>query len=329
MKMKVELLVLAQKISGALAEWQVYPYGEVMTDEGPILVDEQAMDLTIAYMEKRGNDIVIDYEHQTLYGGEAPAAGKIKRLINKGKEGFWAQSEWTERAKGYLDRKEYFYFSPVSFRRKSDNRLIGIHSVALTNAPKTHNIQALVAKAAPEYNSTQEETMDRKQMIEILKLKQDATDAEILAAIAALQQSGEQVVSKDVADALGLSEKASKSEVVATVLALKQHANVVPVEEFKAMQKTIAEGKRDTLVSKAITEKKITPAQKEWAENYAMTDPKGFELFISKAPVVIDTTERGGGKGPDREGALDDAQMLINKQLGVTEESFKKFNKVS
>ena len=41
-------------------------------------------------------DLVIDYEHQTLFadknGAPAPAAGWIKQLINKGKDGYGAKS---------------------------------------------------------------------------------------------------------------------------------------------------------------------------------------------------------------------------------------------
>lgn len=323
-------MILTQELNGAPAAFQLFPYGEVMTDDGPILVDELAMDMAIAAFEARGNDLVIDYEHQTIYGGEAPAAGWVKKLINKGQEGLWVEAGWTEKAAGYLERKEYRYFSPVSFRRNSDGRLAGIHSIALTNSPKTHHLTALVAKleiSEARSRNQKEERMDKKKLIELLKLKADASEDDISAAIASLQKPVEVIACKEVIEALGLPEKATKSETVATVLALKQQGTAVPIEEFKAMKKQLAEGKRDTLVAKAITEGKITPAQKDWAEAYALRDPEGFEIFVAKAPVVVSKEEIAGGKGPAKEGQIDELQVSINKQLGVDEAIFKKFNK--
>ena len=32
---------------------------------------------------------------------------------------------------------------------------------------------------------------------------------------------------------------------------------------------------------------KITPAQKEWAKSYALSDPKGFGSFVEKAPQIV------------------------------------------
>lgn len=328
--MKQRLMILAQELSGAPAEFQLFPYGEVMTDDGPIIVDELAIQMTIAAFEARGNDLVIDYEHQTLYGGEAPAAGWIRQLLNKGNEGLWAAVEWTEKAKGYLDRREYRYFSPVSFRRESDSRLAALHSVALTNSPKTHHLTALVAKLEiSERSHNKEEVMEKAKLIALLKLKAEATDAEIEAAILALQKPVEVIACKEVMEALGLGEKTGKSEAVATIHALKQQTNVVSIADFNAMKKRLAERDRDELVALALKDNKITPAQKEWADAYALRDPEGFKLFIAKAPAVIDTGERAGGKGPDREGSIDDVQMQINKQLGVTEDVFRKHNKVS
>ena len=60
--------------------------------------------------------MVVDYEHQTLSDREAPAAGWIKKidgLAIKAKDGLWAIAEWTEKARQYIQNKEYRYFSPV------------------------------------------------------------------------------------------------------------------------------------------------------------------------------------------------------------------------
>ncbi len=47
---------------------------------GRFAFDEESADHVIADFAKRGKDVVVDYEHQTLSGNEAPAAGWIRAL---------------------------------------------------------------------------------------------------------------------------------------------------------------------------------------------------------------------------------------------------------
>ena len=134
--------------SGAIpSEIQLYPYGRIEVEgDGYGILDDIGMAQIIGRFERRGNDVVIDYEHQTLKGIQAPAAGWITRLVNRGMQGLWAVVKWSATAKDYLKNREYRYFSPVYSIRKSDRRIIALHSVALTNAPKTNQLKPLVAK---------------------------------------------------------------------------------------------------------------------------------------------------------------------------------------
>ena len=90
--------------------------------------------------------MVIDYEHQTLKSVEAPAAGWIKRLINRGEQGLWAAVEWTEKATKFLVNREYRYFSPVFLVRKSDRKVIQVTNAALTNSPQINHLTPIIAK---------------------------------------------------------------------------------------------------------------------------------------------------------------------------------------
>ena len=65
---------------------------------------ESLADMVKAFGE-RGTDLVIDYEHQSLKGGQAPAAGWIKDLEVR-EDGLWAQVEWTGKVEKYLKRRE-------------------------------------------------------------------------------------------------------------------------------------------------------------------------------------------------------------------------------
>lgn len=111
-------------------------------------VDKESYDLISAYWHKRGLDIVIDYEHQTLSGGQAPAAGWINpELVWDPQRGIIASVKWTDQACRQITANEYRYFSQVFQIRKADSKLVMLYSVALTNNPRTNNLEALAAKS--------------------------------------------------------------------------------------------------------------------------------------------------------------------------------------
>lgn len=68
-----------------------YTKGE---EQGKFAFSEADADEILADFAKRGKDGIIDYEHQTLKGTEAPAAGWIKSLV-KTAAGLAAKVDWT------------------------------------------------------------------------------------------------------------------------------------------------------------------------------------------------------------------------------------------
>jgi len=126
------------------SEIQLIPFGYHVTSKGDFLLDEEALKLVVNTFDSQVNDLVVDYEHQTLSGKEAPAAGWIKKLMNRGRQGLWGVVDWTERARGYLGRKEYRYLSPVFLKRQSDGRVVRLLNAGLTNAPEIDGMEALV-----------------------------------------------------------------------------------------------------------------------------------------------------------------------------------------
>ncbi len=119
----------------------IAPWGNVESTNGSFTIDAEAADLVLAAFDDHGTDLPIDYEHQTLGGqyaspnGQAPAAGWIKSIIAEPNVGIFAEIEWTEKAQEMLVAKQYRFLSPVAIIRKSDRKLIAIHSAALTNKP--------------------------------------------------------------------------------------------------------------------------------------------------------------------------------------------------
>jgi hypothetical protein len=121
----------------------VLPLGHVISDKGEFDVDSESFQAMKKQILKRGVDLVIDYEHQTLKGGQAPAAGWVKELMLK--NGYiQARVEWNSAAVKYLKNKEYRYLSPVITVRKSDSKAMELHSLALTNTPAIEGMTPLV-----------------------------------------------------------------------------------------------------------------------------------------------------------------------------------------
>ena len=315
---------------GTAPEWMLlYPAGwnEVVGEES-FLVDREAYDLVAGYLSRRGNDVVIDYEHATLTDGVAPAAGWIKTLRWDAGKGIMARVDWTQKAAAYIAAKEYRYFSPVSIVRKSDHRLIAIHSVAMTNAPRTNNLTPILAKlGADTLNPTKEESMDWfKKLFAALGLADGASEEDVLTAVAKMKKPEvKEVVAKAVLDALDLSE-GDTSTVVASIHALKQGTRqMVSREEFDRLQKELAQRDAKAVVAKALAEGKVTPDQREWAEAYAAADAAGFATFVAKAPAVIPLRDLPGKKDLADQAALDEATVTVAKMMGVAEEDIKKY----
>lgn len=308
-------------------------WGE-LADGVTYLVDKTAFDLVREHVAGMGNEVVFDYEHQTLKDVQAPAAGWIKELAWADGVGIKARVEWTDRAADYLAKNEYRYFSPVFFVRKSDNRVCGLHSSALTNTPKTKHLTPILAKFKLEAGTdNKERRMDRKKLIAALGLAEDATDADILSAIAkqagvAIPQAQErEVVSKAVISALDLEETANESAVVASINVLKQErAAGVSAADFAALQEKMAAREATDAVAKAIAKGKVTPDQKDWAMAYAKKDPEGFGVYVAKAPQVV-PVDRLPDKTPEAaDPVMDDAVAAVAKMMGVPLEDIKKYN---
>jgi len=152
-----------------------------------------------------------------------------------------------------------------------------------------------------------------------LNLPEASTQEEILAKL-----DTQPVACKEALDALGLPDGVSKSELVATIHALKQRPDYSI--EIAALKEKLAARERDEMVSAALKAGKITPAQKEWADAYALRDPEGFRLFVAKAPTVVPVGELGTLKQNGDSEALSEVQLEINKMLGISEETFTKYS---
>ena len=320
-----------------IESFRLLPCGQIETrDYGPFLADEAAFAAIIASFESIGNDLVIDYEHSTLSGGEAPAAGWIEKLVNKGSEGLWATVKWTEKAAKQLTAREYRYFSPVVMKRTSDNRAVMIHSVALTNSPNIKHLEPLVNKAqvsfltpdTPTGTSKKENIVMLKKLIEMLKLKAEATEAEVMSAVGSLvtkiAEAPETKIPGEVLKTLGLKADATLPEVKGTILALKSGSDSSAdlVTRLADLEQKLSGREADDLVAIALKAGKITPSQKAWAEGYAKSDPEGFRAYTEAATVVVPLKSLPDG-GASESGVLTPEMQQIGAAFGNSDDDLK------
>lgn len=152
-----EVRVVSAKVDedGVPTSIVVFPYPSYTNDDGTFVTDDESQKMVVAEYKRRGIKLPVDYEHQTTKGVIAPAAGKITKLVAGGKEGLIAEIAWTKRARQFLADDEYIYHSPVYWYDVKTKRVVGLHSVALTNSPKSHNQKELkeqvAAKALADY----------------------------------------------------------------------------------------------------------------------------------------------------------------------------------
>lgn len=332
------------EVGGAPEIISVLPMGHVTSAKGEFDVDEESYASMKAQIARRGVDLVVDYEHQTLTGEQAPAAGWVKELfLDDGQ--IKARVEWTDRAKAYLSNKEYRYLSPVITVRKSDNKATGLHSIALTNTPAIEHMEAIVNSLNFEGGQN---TMDLlKELAKLLGLGEDATGEQVMEALkacleenkslkesaeAAKQQppddDGKVVANKEVCELLGLQAGAATADVTAAIMALKGGivGGVNLVEQVKALEGKLADRDAEEAVEMALKAGKITPAQREWAKGYALKNLEDFRGFVEKAPQVVPMGDVGGSETVAlKSGEIDEATLLVCKQLGVDPEDVKKY----
>ncbi|MGQ9650626.1 MAG: phage protease [Phycisphaerae bacterium] len=239
----------------------VAPWGEVKSAKGTFVVDGEAAKLVIDAFRAHGTDIPVDYEHQSLGGeymspsGQAPAAGWIRALSvvepgGSGEEpGLLADVEWTEAARRRLSAKEYRYLSPVVLVRKSDRRMVALHSAALTNKPAIVGMKAIV-------NSEDSHAAD--------------------AGEGQSSPRGLSVETEALRRRLGLGKDSDFREVL--VAAEARLASLAAQSLGREAEERVVEAMRAG---------KLTQAQRQWALSLAMKDRESFEEWLRTAPVLV------------------------------------------
>ena len=326
-------------LSGVPEVIRVLPKGHVSSTKGDFEVDDRDIAGIIRQFKARRLDLVIDYEHQTLSDVQAPAAGWIKDLY-PGEDALMARVEWTKKGREYIANKEYRYLSPVVLVKKADQHAAVFHSAALTNTPAITGMFAIINSDALSIEEEEEPRMELSALIELLGLEEGTAEEDVLKRIKELtQQAAEEgqggqegkevpakegtqlVANKTVLDLLGLPEDARTEDVTARIMAFKAGDSALQ-RRVAELEKQAASQKAEELVGLAMKDGKLSPAQKEWAVAYALSDPKGFAAFVEKAPVVVPMGKTAFAVDERKQTGVD---WKILKNQGVTEEDLKKY----
>lgn len=302
-------------------------------------------------LNQRSIDLVVDYEHATLKaqesGDPAPASGWLKPAGFQYVDGVGlcsTQFEWTEKAKGYIEAKEYKYTSPVFFYNQA-GEVLGLHSFALTNTPNLDTLpEARLAAAAQDFLSQQSnEDSIMKEFLELMRkclgLSETATEQEAITAAnsAFAKMDGAFGTTLVAGQALSVAiEKAIEVKTAANSQApdLTQYVPIAVYQEAIASATAVAANaaskELDELIVAACSDGRLTgDATINWAKDQAKTNPEFIKKHIESLPKIAalnqkQTTtvnlagnnQRGGSQGHTTEDLAVAAQMGVD--LGAT-----------
>ncbi|WP_353737077.1 phage protease [Aeromonas sp.] len=268
-------------------------------------LDGQIAAALIARAKALGQDILIDYDHQTLKtdqnGQPAPAAGwyNSDEIAWREGQGLFIKPRWTERAAALVAAKEYRFLSAV-FPYDAQGRPLELRMTAITNDPGVVGMQALAALSAlPASSSTQpgqlaisshvaqqEKSMNEHLIALLGKLGiQPGADGQFtaeqgtaaLAALDTLQAIAKKAPELEAALTAERTSLAALKAIVSTGQGGQiDLAKYVPVETYNALVTEVAtlSAKVETtdaatLIKEARTQGKVVAAEEEYLTAYA------------------------------------------------------------
>lgn len=137
------------------------------------------------------------------------------------------------------------------------------------------------------------------------------------------------VASKGVMTILGLAETASEDEVKGKILALQNRGDMVSRAEHETLLNRVKEQEIEQAIAAAMQgeEAKLTPAMRpaalQIAKDHGIDTLKSYIAGLPKLGIFIKLPEKKEDKGAAK---IDDVQAQINRQLGLSQETFLKYN---
>lgn len=295
-----------------------------------------------------GRDLVLDYEHQTLTGEIAPAAGWFDLEVRDGVL-YAVNVRWTAKAKEMVEAGEYRYVSPV-FKHRAVDKLTGqeirmmVANAALTNEPFLDELPPLVSAKDVDVQlfilsqNTKEVGMNpiMQFLLTFFGLPEDTSESTILDK---LKEALDGIPAKDlftlktfrenysvVAKALGETESALPEKLTALIAARHDMSNYVLKSDYTALKQRLDEREVDELIAENMRLGKISPATKDTFRTLALKDRASFNELMSKTAefsIVPLKDIETGSVATRNDGGLTETDLLIAKNMGVDVEKLK------
>lgn len=322
---------------------QLFPFGRFYPQdgrpegEGGWYVDERNGYELADDINQLKIKLMIDYEHQTLFtamnGKPNPAAGWMEKAEYISGEGIFVDVKWTKKAHQQIQDGEYRYISPM-FLSDQDGKVTKVINAALTNSPACHDLAEAIAFSS-QFEQSHKHKKDNS-MLELLRQlfgEPNATEDQIKEKLSALSASkgDSQVALSDVYTKL----KEKEGEVIALTAksgAEPDPSKYVPISMMKdvqdklnALSAQVQGDKVNDLIQTALSDGRLLPSQKEWAEKLGKSDITALSDYLS---IATPNPALAGGKQAKEDPtqnnpvALSDEEKYAAKTLGMTEQEF-------
>ena len=319
--------------------FQVFPPGEFRAGDGrPKNVKAWWFgDKLLDYLKSLQNDVVIDYEHQSLNtvdnGKEAPAAGWANTFLATDGGLLCVNPQWTPRARAMLENDEYRYISPVFTYDGETGEILRLHSIALTNTPAIDGMKPVVLSQSQGHSTI----MDT--LRELLKLPPEATDENILNAVKALQEKAdEQPPHSKPKD----TKPQDKQEPLKSLLPTDSEvgnidpSQYVPVAVLRAVQTDLARlnaklnqieqanelGEKENLIREN-QDAFLSEETRKWAMSLSLAALKDYVKHMPHI-TALKRSQTGGVSPPTSENTeLSPEELQVCRMLDLKPEAFK------
>lgn len=338
---------------------QLFPAGDfdaprgALRGKGPWRLDAKSAQRLIGAVAQRANDILIDYEHQSLLcannGQPVPAAGWIdgSSLIWRDDPSaatglFAVQVKWTDAAAAKIAADEYRYLSPVFSYDAKTGEVLDILNVALTNNPAIDGMQAVTVAAtsllASVSTNPQDPIMEIEELLEQLRWLFNLPTLATIEQIAAELDKAKALINSNTTDAAATSlldvlsaknaEIAALSAQVGTAAAVDptQYAPIAVVNELRGQLAALSIGAIDDRVEKLIEQgvadgRIIGEPAKAWLTDMGKKDLAALSSYLESAqPIAALTGMQTAGKNP----ASEDISLAA---LSIDDKAKAEFNK--
>ncbi|MFM5558740.1 phage protease [Aeromonas rivipollensis] len=322
---------------------------------GHWLLDKAIATTLINRAKALGQDILIDYDHQTLNiektGKEAPAAGWYNgdEIEWREGQGLFIKPRWTERAAAMITAKEYRFLSAV-FPYDAQGRPLELRMTAITNDPGVVGMQALAALSAqpiqPGQPATPAHAVHKETpMNELLKkllaklgieLTGDPTDEQLQKALTELDSLQASAKKAPELEAALSAEKASLAALKAQPGGQVDLAQFVPVATYNALVTQVAALTAQvdttdaaTLIKEARTAGKVVAAEEEYLTAYAaQKGVAALKALLEPRPAIaaLTASQTAAVTLPEKKGeaVLSAEDKYAADQLGISHEDFAK-----